>query len=220
MSRALDPNDWDAVLFDFDGVLVESVNEKTRAFAQIYREHGPEIEAKVVAHHLANGGMSRFDKFRIYQGEYLAADAGPAMVDALAERFAVMVEDSVCACPECEGAGALLAALHARVPLYVVSATPTEELQRIVARRQLTHYFEDVRGAPTAKRDHIADLISLGGFRTERTLFIGDAMNDYNAAQAAVVRFIGRATFGMNPFPPGTIVVDDMRALIPKDAAS
>lgn len=216
MSAPIDPSAWDAIMFDFDGVLVESVNVKTEAFAAMYREHGQEIEQRVVAHHLANGGMSRFDKFRIYQAEYLNADASEPTIDDLASRFAILVEDSVATCAECPGGRQLLDALSGRVPLFVISATPTEELQRIVKRRDLAAYFEDVRGAPRAKRDHILELLGQRGYRAERTLFIGDAMNDYNAAKAADVRFVGRATHGVNPFPPGTIVVDDMNGLIPR----
>lgn len=219
MKTPLDPRDWDAILFDFDGVLVESVDVKTKAFAALYREHGPEIEAKVVAHHLANGGMSRFDKFRVYQSEFLAAPADEDTIQGLAARFGALVEDEVCACAETLGAQNLLDALYGRTPLYVVSATPAEELRRIVARRGLAAYFEDVRGAPRAKRDHILDLMQACGAAAQRTLFVGDAMNDYNAAAGAGVRFIGRAANGDNPFPPGTLVVDDMAALTPEAVA-
>ncbi len=36
------------VFFDFDGVLVDSVNIKTKAFAKLFDPYGQEIEAKVV----------------------------------------------------------------------------------------------------------------------------------------------------------------------------
>ena len=52
-----------AILFDFDGVLVESVDIKTKAFAKLFENEGPEIVNKVVEYHLANGGVSRFKKF-------------------------------------------------------------------------------------------------------------------------------------------------------------
>ena len=45
-----------AVFFDFDGVLADSVEVKTRAFYRLYEGHGPEVAAQVAAHHRANGG--------------------------------------------------------------------------------------------------------------------------------------------------------------------
>ena len=55
-----------AIIFDYDGVIAESVNVKTEAFAEMYKPYGESILKKVVSHHEANGGISRFEKFRIY----------------------------------------------------------------------------------------------------------------------------------------------------------
>lgn len=60
-----------AILFDFDGVLVESVDVKTRAFADLFKDEEDEIVEKVVNYHLKNSGISRYDKFRYYYKEYL-----------------------------------------------------------------------------------------------------------------------------------------------------
>ena len=50
--------------FDFDGVIVDSVNIKTEAFAEIYKPYGQKIVDRVINHHISNGGMSRFKKFK------------------------------------------------------------------------------------------------------------------------------------------------------------
>ena len=49
-----------AIIFDFDGVLVESVDVKTRAFCDMYSKYGEEIVEKVKEYHLSHGGISRF----------------------------------------------------------------------------------------------------------------------------------------------------------------
>ena len=53
-----------AIIFDFDGVIADSVNIKTVAFAEIYEPFGNHISELVVSHHLINGGMSRYEKFK------------------------------------------------------------------------------------------------------------------------------------------------------------
>ena len=58
-------------LFDFDGVIAESVNVKTEAFSILYQPYGKDVVKKVVKHHLTNGGVSRFEKFKIYHKEFL-----------------------------------------------------------------------------------------------------------------------------------------------------
>ena len=84
-----------AIIFDYDGVIAESVNVKTEAFAEMYKPYGESILKKVVSHHEANGGISRFEKFRIYHKEYLGQEIDQAMVDKLAERFSDLVLQKV-----------------------------------------------------------------------------------------------------------------------------
>ena len=52
-----------AILFDFDGVILESVDIKGLAFCKLF-ENFPEHVTKIVQYHHANGGISRFNKFR------------------------------------------------------------------------------------------------------------------------------------------------------------
>jgi len=49
--------DWQAIIFDFDGVLVESGDLKTRAFADLYQSYGETVVSKVVRYHSLNGGL-------------------------------------------------------------------------------------------------------------------------------------------------------------------
>ncbi len=41
-----------AIAFDFDGVLVESVDVKTRAYAYLFKEYGQDVVSKVVDYHM------------------------------------------------------------------------------------------------------------------------------------------------------------------------
>jgi len=62
------------IIFDFDGVLAESVHIKTQAFYKLYEPFGVNVAEKVVQHHKANGGMSRFEKFPYYHKILLNKD--------------------------------------------------------------------------------------------------------------------------------------------------
>jgi phosphoglycolate phosphatase-like HAD superfamily hydrolase len=195
--------DREAVFFDFDGVLVDSVAVKTRAFARLYEDQGPVIVERVVAYHLANGGVSRFKKFEHYERVLLGRAPTQARLAALGERFAAFVVEEVVASPEIPGAGALLARLKAAgTPCYVVSGTPEAELAAIVARRGMSDCFRSVRGSPPEKAEILAALVAKHEHRASDCLMIGDAAGDYLAASAAGMSFLGVVKSSEpSPFP-------------------
>jgi beta-phosphoglucomutase-like phosphatase (HAD superfamily) len=55
------------VIFDFDGVILNSHKIKTYAFYKIFRIFGKDIAIKTAKYHLSNIGISRFKKFDIYK---------------------------------------------------------------------------------------------------------------------------------------------------------
>ncbi|SER64298.1 Phosphoglycolate phosphatase, HAD superfamily [Nitrosomonas sp. Nm51] len=207
---------FEAIIFDFDGVIAESGDIKTQAFAKLYRPYGEAVAAEVVKYHTAHGGLSRYNKFRHFQQHLLH---NPPLTSAeekeLDRRFSKLVVEAVVAAEAVPGAYELVRQQVDRVPLFVASGTPEAELKVIVARRGLTPYFKQVRGAPKLKPVLISEILSDHALEPNRVLMIGDAMADYEGAQANNTAFLGRVRPGDgNPFPPGTPVVPDLRALV------
>lgn len=204
-----------ALIFDFDGVLVESLDIKSDAIAALYGEYGPAISAAALAYHLANLGVSRFEKFRYYETRLLGrVDPDQAVLDALNRRFSALVETAVSCAPMVSGAQALLEAQHGQIPMFVVSATPQDELRRIVNRRGLQRYFEVVHGTPGDKAHHIGDILARHSLPARRTLMVGDSVSDYHSAQDNGVGFLGRVPAGAaNPFPATVATVTDLQPL-------
>lgn len=202
------------IFFDFDGVLVESVEIKNCAFRKLYAEHGEGVVEKVLAHHAEHGGISRVEKIRHCHWAFLGINLTHQDLTALADRFADDVEELVTACPTVEGTMEMLAAVRKERRLYIVSGTPEDELQRIVARRGMTAYFDGVFGSPRLKEEIVETVLAHHGVEPGDTLFVGDAMTDYRAARNKGVPFVGRvAASWSNPFPSGTAVISDMTGL-------
>lgn len=200
-----------ALIFDFDGVIVESEHIKSRAFAAMYRGHGEAVAAAAVAHHEANGGISRRQKIRHLHRTLLGIELGEGELEALCRQFSVLVEDEVVACERVPGAYEVLEAQHGQRPMFIVSGTPQEELVRIIAGRGLDRWFTEVWGSPPEKSPTIRDILARHGVAPDEVLFIGDAAADWRAAQETGVRFLGRVASGKpSPFPPGTPVISDL----------
>lgn len=182
---------WQALFFDFDGVLVDSVEVKTRAFGRLFEPYGPGIAYRVIEHHRRHSGVSRFDKFRHYYEAFLGEPLSDEGLSELCRRFARMVVDEVVAAPEIPGAVAFLKKWHGRVRCFVVSATPQEEIREIVRRRGWEGYFVEATGSPAPKSENLLRLLRSYSLQPERCLFFGDAESDYLAARSCRVPFLG-----------------------------
>jgi len=199
------------VLFDFDGVLVDSVSIKEHAFGLLYEEYGRDIMERVMAHHRQHGGMSRFDKFEHYHTEFLGRPLQPGESEDLNQRFSSLVVELVIAAKEMKHATNVLQALSDNFPVHLVSATPEKELIHIVAARGMQHFFRSLHGAPQKKSSHICNIRERYGYEKEQMVFIGDAINDYEASIEADIDFIGYVPPHIkNAFPKHVTVINDL----------
>ena len=183
-----------AVVFDFDGVVLESADVKTDAFVELFASHGPEIAAAVKAHHLANLGISRFVKFAWIYDHLLGRKITDEESQALGKKFSVLALDKILAAPFVPGAEAALADLAPEYPLFVASGTPDDELKSIVDARGLRPRFREVHGTPREKPAILADLMARHGVAPSELLFVGDGASDHKAAAATGVEFLARDT--------------------------
>lgn len=181
-----------AIIFDFDGVLVESLDIKEIAFARLFEAEGETVVRSVVEFHRANGGVSRYDKFRYYYRELLKRELSEGRFQELCLQFYELVLEEVIKCPYVSGAREFLDT-HARaMPCFVASATPEHELREIINRRDIVHYFKKVYGAPKSKADAVAEILADECLSAGEVLYVGDAIADYEAAIANGVHFVAR----------------------------
>ena len=184
-----------AIVFDFDGVILESADVKTDAFVELYADHGAAVVGRVRDHHLANLGVSRFKKFAWIAENVLGRPLTDDESAALGRRFTDLALAKVLAAPFVPGAEAAIAALAARgLPMFVASGTPHAELQLIVTRRGLHRSFHEVHGAPREKPEIVRDLLARHGLSAGQVLFVGDGMSDYKASCAIGTEFLARDT--------------------------
>ncbi len=204
---------WQAVFFDFDGVILDSVDIKTKAFAKMFRSYGTKVEREVVSYHLKHEGISRFKKFRCFYENILKKEITKEKLEHLGEMFTKLVLQGVLESPFMEGALETLQQLDALgVSAYIVSGTPHEEINYIVKEKGLSHFFRAVHGSPRQKAEIIKNILNRNGCQRASCLFIGDAMSDYNAAQETGVCFLGIVKKDeASPFPDGTIVSSAVR---------
>lgn len=183
------------IILDFDGVILESVDIKTEAFRQLF-SFSPEHVDEIVRFHIKNGGMSRFDKFRHIYTDILHEPLSDEKFQQLSDKFSDLVERAVKHAPFIMGVQKFLCSSSEKYTLYIVSATPEDELKRIVAEKGLSSQFTAVYGSPTKKVEHIRRILTQNTLSPKEVLFVGDALNDLSAARECGIRFIGRVRQG------------------------
>ena len=183
-----------AVIFDFDGVLVESVDIKTGAFAKLFEKEGKDVVKKVVDYHLKNAGVSRFEKLEYIYKNILGRPLPKSEFEDLCQKFARLVTNEVVAAPYVKGAREFLRRSYSRYACFISSATPQLEIEEIVRRREMERYFKGVYGSPKAKKDIVKDIMMMNGLAGHESVYVGDALSDYGAAKANGVIFIARVT--------------------------
>lgn len=177
------------IFFDFDGVIAESVSAKTEAFRSLYLPYGEEIANGVVQHHIYFGGVSRYEKFKIYHKKYLNEDISEDKVQILAAQFSELVLDKVINSKEVIGATEFIKKYSGSHKMWIITGTPTPEIKIITQKRGLKKYFIGLHGSPKNKKYWTEFLIKKHNLNRKETLFLGDATTDFEAAEFSKLHF-------------------------------
>ena len=194
-----------AIVFDFDGVILESTEIKTQAFIDIFSDETDHLDS-IIRHHLENMGISRHEKFRYIYKNILKKELTQDHSEKLAHMFATSVWKNILDCPEVPGIMDFLN-MHSKDCLFfIASGTPEDELKEVVKLRHLDNYFAGVYGSPRLKPEIIHDIVQKWNLKTNEMLFIGDALTDLNDARECNISFIGRIAASGNNFADEDVI--------------
>ena len=182
------------LLLDFDGVVLESVDCKTEAFAKLYASYGQEVQKEVIQHHSMNGGMSRFEKIKLYHDKFVGIHLTESEVNEWANKFAELVLQQVLKSEFVPGSMDFFKKYSKQINLWVITATPQKEIEFICKELNIASYFKGIFGSPENKTHWINVLKSRFAISSETSYFIGDSPNDLTAAEATEIPFILRVS--------------------------
>lgn len=179
------------ILFDFDGVLIESVGTKDLAFETLFKEY-PEHIDKIMDYHLSNNATVRYHKFRYITENILGKRYDEETEKRLSEKFSGLVLTGILHCPYVSGAKEILDSYWHKIPLYLSSVSPADELDEILEARKLKKYFKEIYAVPWIKTEAIRDIMDREDVSPKDMVFIGDSYEDFKSGQRTGVFFIGR----------------------------
>lgn len=209
---------WDfmnikVVVFDFDGVIVDSNRLKDEALFALFSGH-PQVSDELVRDVRARNVGTRFDMFR---DVCVRAGMPPEEIDARVREYARQYDDlvqrGIAEHGLAVGAKETLEALSADRCLYVNSATAHDPLQVTVERLGIRQYFRDVLGMPPTKEENLQTILGREGIDAFEAVVIGDGEGDWQSARACGTHFIAVASgfHDWSGYTDGFPVISDIR---------
>lgn len=187
-----------AIIFDFDGVILDSAGIKTKAFRKLFNKDHPQSIDAIVDYHVNNMGVSRYTKFRHIYRNILRLPLSMGKERELGEKFSQIAFDEILKAPFISGVLEFLKRNEKKYTLFIISGAPQEELDYIIKMRALSGYFQEVHGVLLSKSEVIRDIMLRQRLNKDETVFIGDADTDLKAAQETGVYFIAMANSDYN----------------------
>ena len=181
--------DYATLVFDCDGVVLNSNRVKTEAFYQAALPYGEAAAQRLVDYHVQHGGISRYAKFAYFMEHLIEPDqTGPALEELLS-RYAAEVHEGLLKCDMASGLQALRERT-ASARWMIVSGGDQAELREVFAARGMADLFESgIFGSPDTKDEILARELASGNLQ-QPALFLGDSKYDYQAASAAGLDFV------------------------------
>ena len=175
------------VLWDFDGVILDSMKVRDWGFEEIFKDFDQELIDKLLAFHRKNGGLSRYVKIRYFFEELLGKSINEEEVLEYAQKFSVLMRKELT-----NSKNLILDAVefinknHQNYNFHIVSGSDQEELRFLNKELGIDQYFISIHGSPTSKKELVTNLLEVHNYHKESTCLIGDSINDYEAAEAII----------------------------------
>jgi phosphoglycolate phosphatase-like HAD superfamily hydrolase len=185
-------NNYKTILFDFDGVILDSLSVKDDGFKQIFSNFNNDDVEKLIDYHHLNGGISRFEKINYFFEKILGKNISSEDVQEYADNFSsIMKQYLVDPNKIITDSFKFIDKNYKKYNLHIVSGSEQNELRWLCNYLDLEKYFITINGSPTPKSELVATLIKDFNYSFDECVLIGDSLNDYEAAKKNNINFLG-----------------------------
>jgi phosphoglycolate phosphatase-like HAD superfamily hydrolase len=180
------------ILWDFDGVILDSMKIKGDGFVELFKEYSDENLKMIEKYHYDNGGISRFEKIKYFYSYVLKKNIMEDEVLMFANKFAEIIKRKL------KHSDNLITETinfieknYLKYNFHIVSGTEHYELKSLCDFFELTNYFVSIEGSPIKKNILVSNIIHKYNYKKQEIILIGDSLNDYYAARLNLIEFYG-----------------------------
>ena len=184
---------YKAILWDFDGVIKDSVDIKIEAYLNLFENVDPRVHLKIAAHNLSCIGHSRLNKIPLYL-EWSGLGATKENVQLYLDKYSQLVRNAVIESEWVPGVLEYLNKEYLNQKFALITATPQLEIVEILEELRIRKYFQIIYGAPVEKIEAIELIKNDWNIDDKSILFIGDSEGDLEAAVFHQLDFALRIT--------------------------
>ncbi|MDB4978212.1 MAG: phosphatase [Candidatus Peribacteria bacterium] len=191
---------YKAIVFDFDGVILDSEQFKIATFKSLFTEYPNHLEA-IDSYNKQNRGISRYEKFAHIFKNILDVPYTEETGKELGKKYSNILSQNLAATPLIEGVNEFL--IQQSALLFIASSSEVHEMEIVLQTKGMTAYFVKLYGHPILKAEAITKTMEEYHLEPSQLLFFGDAIADWKVAHETNVNFIARTE---NPelFPTDT----------------
>ncbi len=188
------------IIFDFDGVILDSMPVRDFGFREIFKEYDKRLVEALIEFNNVNGGLSRFVKIKYFYEELLNRTISNEKIDYLANEFSkimrseltkekYLIKESLFFIEE----------NYKNYNFHIASGSEHNELNFLCEKLGLKEYFWTINGSPTHKNDIVSKILKDNSYLKDETILIGDSINDYEAAKINDIKFYGYNNLDLEP---------------------
>tara|TARA_B100000242_G_scaffold294357_1_gene276716 strand:- start:1157 stop:1822 length:666 start_codon:yes stop_codon:yes gene_type:complete len=184
--------EYKSLVFDCDGVILNSNKIKTDAFRKVTLPYGEDASEKLVDFHLNNGGISRYEKFIFFLNLISPNSSSSQKNDTLSLLLKNYAKECKKSLYNVEITNDLffLKSKTSHTPWAIVSGGDQDELNDIFRFKKIHSMFESgIFGSPDPKSLIFKREINKKNFKLP-ALYFGDSKNDYYSAKENKMDFV------------------------------
>lgn len=178
------------ILWDFDGVILDSMPIREYGFRKIFKIFSNDLVERLVEYHNLNGGLSRFHKIKFFFNNLLGQEISEQQIAEYADEFSLIMKKELTN-PKylIKETVEFIENNYQNYNFHIVSGSEHNELNYLCKTLGIDRFFISINGSPTHKNDLVADLLKKEKYFKEETILIGDSINDYEAAMINGIDF-------------------------------
>ena len=185
----VDITSYQTLIFDCDGVILNSNKIKTEAFYEAALVYGKEKANQFVDYHRENGGISRYKKFQYFFEKIILKNNYNNELYDILNVYSNIVMDKLAKC-EINPYLHKFKSFTKGARWGVVSGGNQDELRAIFNQRKLSELFElGIYGSPDTK-EQIFSKIMRNNLYHNPALYFGDSKYDYEVTKIYGVDFL------------------------------